>query len=155
MVVPLMMTVIWTVTVKWFGRSLLGEPWGRGHTVRDTIYFAWDVPEEKWIPKKAGGVHVGVYPRAFCNQQQVTDHEFRSVWAAMCLVWGGVPPPRHWAAIPHGCGGKPSFFGGGQGWTRDGGGTSLHHCHLILARSPSPPPPPLPSNFATRSLPRS
>ena len=26
--------------------------WGLGHTFGDKLYFTWDIPEEKWIPKK-------------------------------------------------------------------------------------------------------
>ena len=41
---PLTMKVKWAVTVKWFGQSL--------HAFGDKLYFAWNIPEQKWIPKK-------------------------------------------------------------------------------------------------------
>ena len=48
----------------------------------------------------SASMHVSMYPRAFGNQQQVTGHEFCTVWANKCLVNGVVPAPSHLATPP-------------------------------------------------------
>ena len=68
-VLPLMRTVKWTVTVKWFGQSLLGELGVRQHLWGQVI-FHLDIPEHKWIPQQFLNLHPNPHPNVESSLQQ-------------------------------------------------------------------------------------
>ena len=68
---------------------------GLGHTFGDKLYFAWDIPEEEWIPKKLVAPTVpksapqpapkrGKQPAACCQLIPVADGEHVQQLKALC-----------------------------------------------------------------------